>query len=70
MDGYEIHDRIYIHMKSMTVDDISTGDARIPDPEHLISTTIEPTTPFTTATREFFAGRSSIVELATQSCGN
>jgi hypothetical protein len=40
IDGYEIHDRIYIHhMNPMTVDDITSGDPRILDPEFLISVT-------------------------------
>jgi hypothetical protein len=40
MDGYEIHDRIYIHhLNPMTVADIRTGDSSILDPEFLISTT-------------------------------
>lgn len=39
-EGYEIHDRIYIHhMNPMTVDDIVHGDGSILDPEYLISTT-------------------------------
>lgn len=40
VDGYDIHDRIYIHhMNPMTVDDITNGDDRILDPEFLISVT-------------------------------
>jgi hypothetical protein len=40
MDGYEIHERIYIHhMNPMTPDDIIHGDDVILDPEFLISTT-------------------------------
>lgn len=40
VEGYEIHDRIYIHhMNPMTVEDITTGDPSILDPEFLISVT-------------------------------
>jgi hypothetical protein len=40
IDGYEIHDRIYIHhMNPMTVDEIVEGDPRILDPEFLIAVT-------------------------------
>ena len=40
VEGYEIHDRIYIHhMNPMTVDDIVHGEDSILDPEFLISTT-------------------------------
>lgn len=40
VDGYEIHDRIYIHhMNPMTVDDIKRGNDDILDPEYLITTT-------------------------------
>jgi hypothetical protein len=40
IDGYDIHDRIYIHhMNPMTVEDISHGDDDILDPEYLITTT-------------------------------
>lgn len=40
VDGFEIHDRIYIHhMNPMTVDDITHGDENILNPEYLISTT-------------------------------
>ena len=40
VEGYEIHDRIYIHhMNPMTVDDIAHGEDSILDPEFLISTT-------------------------------
>jgi hypothetical protein len=40
VDGYEIHDRIYIHhMNPMTVEDIEHGDGVILDPEFLITTT-------------------------------
>lgn len=39
MDGYEIHDRLYIHhMNPLTVDDIVAGDDAL-DPEFLITTT-------------------------------
>ena len=40
VEGYEIHDRIYIHhMNPMVVNDIVHGDDSILDPEFLISTT-------------------------------
>lgn len=40
IEGYEIHNRIYIHhMNPMTVEDITSGDPRILDPEFLISVT-------------------------------
>lgn len=40
VEGYEIHDRIYIHhMNPMTVEDIDVGNDDILDPEYLISTT-------------------------------
>lgn len=40
IEGYEIHNRIYIHhMNPMTVEDIVSGDPRILDPEFLISVT-------------------------------
>lgn len=40
VESYDIHDRIYIHhMNPMTVRDIEDGDARILDPEFLISVT-------------------------------
>lgn len=40
IEGYEIHDRIYIHhMNPMTVEDITHGNDSILDPELLISTT-------------------------------
>jgi hypothetical protein len=40
IEGYEIHDRVYIHhMNPMTVDDIIHGDESILDPEFLISVT-------------------------------
>jgi hypothetical protein len=40
IEGYEIHDRVYIHhMNPMTVRDIEEGDPRILDPEFLITTT-------------------------------
>lgn len=39
VDGYEIHDRLYIHhMNPMTVDDVLAGDDAL-DPEFLITTT-------------------------------
>ena len=40
VEGYEIHDRIYIHhMNPMTVDDIAHGEDSILNPEFLITTT-------------------------------
>lgn len=40
VDGYEIHDRIYIHhLNPMTVEDIESGDPGILDLDNLISTT-------------------------------
>lgn len=40
VEGYEIHDRIYIHhMSPMTVNDIAHGEDSILNPEFLISTT-------------------------------
>lgn len=40
VEGYEINDRIYIHhLNPMTVEDITSGDPRILDPDNLISTT-------------------------------
>lgn len=40
MEGYEIHDRIYIHhMNPMAVDDLVHGNQDVLDPEFLISTT-------------------------------
>lgn len=40
IEGYEIHDRIYIHhMNPMTVNQIESGDPSILDPEFLISVT-------------------------------
>lgn len=40
IEGYEIHDRIYIHhMNPMTVDEIVNADPRILDPEFLICVT-------------------------------
>lgn len=40
VEGYDIHDRIYIHhMNPMTVHDITSADERILDPEFLISVT-------------------------------
>lgn len=40
IEGYEIHDRIYIHhLNPMTVEDLKTGDPRILDLDNLISTT-------------------------------
>lgn len=39
-DGYEIHNRLYIHhLNPMSVDEIVEGDPRILDPEFLITTT-------------------------------
>lgn len=41
IDGFEIHDRIYIHhMNPMTIEDIVDGDPSILDPEFLISVTL------------------------------
>ena len=41
IEGYEIHDRIYIHhMNPMIVDDLKEGSASILDPEYLISVTM------------------------------
>lgn len=40
VEGYEIHDRIYIHhMNPMEVDDLIHGNQDVLDPEFLISTT-------------------------------
>lgn len=40
IDGYEIHDRIYIHhMNPIDVEDIVEGDSSILDPQYLITTT-------------------------------
>lgn len=40
VDGYEIHDRIYIHhMNPLTSEAIIDGDDRMLDPEFLITTT-------------------------------
>jgi hypothetical protein len=40
IEGYEIHDRVYIHhMNPMTVDEIANADPRILDPEFLICVT-------------------------------
>lgn len=40
VEGYDIHDRIYIHhMNPMTVTDITTGDPSTLDPEFLIAVT-------------------------------
>jgi hypothetical protein len=40
IDGYEIHNGLYIHhMNPMTVEDISSGDPTILDPEYLITVT-------------------------------
>ena len=40
VEGYEIHDRVYIHhMNPMTVNDIAHGEDSILNPEFLISTT-------------------------------
>jgi hypothetical protein len=40
VNGFDIHDRIYIHhMNPMNVEDITSGDPRILDPEFLISVT-------------------------------
>lgn len=40
VEGFEIHDRIYIHhMNPMGADDIKHGDSSILDPEFLITTT-------------------------------
>lgn len=40
VEGYDIHDRIYIHhMNPMRVADITTGDPSILNPEYLITVT-------------------------------
>jgi hypothetical protein len=40
IEGFEIHDRIYIHhMNPMMVEEITAGDPKILDPEFLISVT-------------------------------
>jgi hypothetical protein len=40
IDGYEVHNRIIIHhMNPMKVEDISSGDSNVLDPEFLITTT-------------------------------
>lgn len=40
VEGYEIHDRIYIHhMNPMTIENLVAGDPEVLDPEFLISTT-------------------------------
>lgn len=40
MEGYEIHDRIYIHhMNPMEADDLAHGNQDVLNPEFLISTT-------------------------------
>lgn len=40
IDGYEIHDRVYIHhMNPMTAEEIAHGDGSILDPEYLITVT-------------------------------
>jgi hypothetical protein len=40
IEGYEIHDAVYIHhMNPMTVESIAHGDSSILDPEFLISAT-------------------------------
>jgi hypothetical protein len=40
VEGFEIHERIYIHhMNPMTVDQVVHGDSAILDPEFLIATT-------------------------------
>lgn len=40
IEGYEIHDRVYIHhMNPMTMDDIAHGEESILDPRFLITTT-------------------------------
>lgn len=42
VEGYEIHDRIYIHhMNPMTVDQIQDADPSILDPEFLICVTLK-----------------------------
>ena len=41
VEGYEIYDTIYVHhMNPMTLEEIVDGDARILDPEYLISVTL------------------------------
>lgn len=40
VDGYEIHDRVYIHhMNPMRIENLVAGDPEVLDPEYLISTT-------------------------------
>lgn len=40
VEGYEIHDAIYIHhLNPMTIEEIKRGDPQILDPDNLISTT-------------------------------
>jgi hypothetical protein len=40
VEGYEIHDRVYVHhMNPMEPDDIFEGNSSILDPEFLITTT-------------------------------
>jgi hypothetical protein len=40
VDGYEIHDRVYVHhMNPITPDDIFEGNASVFDPEFLITVT-------------------------------
>jgi len=40
IEGYEIHDRLYIHhLNPMSIDDVRQGDNSILDPEFLITTT-------------------------------
>lgn len=41
VEGYDIHTRLYIHhLNPMTVDDVVSDDAKILDPEFLITTTL------------------------------
>jgi len=40
VEGYEVHDRLYIHhLNPMTIADLREGDPSILDPEYLIATT-------------------------------
>lgn len=40
VEGYEIHDRVYIHhMNPLTVEDIKRGGPEMFDPEYLITVT-------------------------------
>lgn len=40
VEGYEVHDRLYIHhLNPMTIADLREGDPSVLDPEYLIATT-------------------------------